>query len=89
MPNVNFENESMGGGTVIRGFFFLMETSHNQTCFEHDLHLRGEVYSKKLGGQWGLAEAGLLKCTRHLLYRSSKDGTKGSGNSSVEMNTFI
>lgn len=65
MPNVDFKNESMGvGAAVIRGFFFLMETSHNQTCFEHDLHLSGEVYSKKLGGQCGLTEAGLLKYTR-------------------------
>lgn len=32
-----------------------MEKSHDQTFLEHDLHLRGEVCSKKLGGQWGLA----------------------------------
>lgn len=53
------------GGRVTRVWFFwvllcfcfclLMEKSHDQTFLEHDLHLRGEVYSKKLGGQWGLA----------------------------------
>ena len=61
---MDFENESMGWEGhqsllfwVLLCFCFclLMEKSHDQTFLEHDLHLRGEVYSKKLGGQWGLA----------------------------------
>lgn len=57
--------------------FVLMEKSHDQTCFEQNLHLREEVDYRSQEDLESLAGSSLLKCTGQSALKSFKDGIKG------------